>query len=87
MAALTPNLLTDAIVTAMPQAWQDLKGTPYPGGDSADMKPIFLAISRALLKVLHDNQSTLITGMSLGVGGAPPVVNAVSNVTLNITGV
>ena len=87
MAALDPNLLTDAIVAAMPQAWQDVKGTPYPGGDSKDMKPIFLAISRALLKVLHDNQSTLITGMNLSAAGAPPVANAVSNVKLNITGV
>ena len=87
MAALDPNLLTDAIVAAMPKAWQDVKGTPYPGGDSKDMRPIFLAISRALLKVLQDNQSTLITGMNLKVGAAPPVANTVSNVTLNITGV
>lgn len=87
MAALDPNSLADAIEAAMPQAWQDVKGTPFPGGDPKDRRPMFLAISRALLKVLHDNQSTLITGMNLSVGGAPPLVNAVSNLTLNITGV
>lgn len=87
MAALDPNSLTDAIEAAMPQAWLDAKGTPFPGGDASDRRPIFLAISRALLKALHDNQATLITSMSLSAAGAAPVVNTVTNLTLNITGV
>ncbi len=87
MAALDPNTLADAIEAAMPQAWQDVKGTPFPGGDPKDRRPMFLAISRALLKTLQQNQSTFITGLSLSVGGAPPVANAVTNVALNITGV
>jgi hypothetical protein len=87
MAALDPNALADAIEAAMPQAWQDAKGTPFPGGDPKDRRPIFLAISRALLKYLHDNQSTLITSLSLSPGGPAPIVNTVSNVSLNITGI
>jgi hypothetical protein len=71
----------------MPQAWQDAKGTPFPGGDPKDRRPIFLAISRALLKTLHDNQATFITSMSLSAAGAAPIANTVSNVALNITGV
>jgi len=87
MAALDPNTLADAIEAAMPQAWQDVKGTPFPGGDPKDRRPMFLAISRALLKTLHDNQGTLITAVSLSAGGAQPVPNTVANLTLNITGV
>jgi hypothetical protein len=87
MAALDPNALADAIEAAMPQAWQDAKGTPFPGGDPKDRRPMFLAISRGLLKYLHDNQSTLITSMSLSAAGAAPIVNTASNTNLNITGV
>jgi hypothetical protein len=87
MAALDPNLLADAIEAAMPQAWQDVKGTTFPGGDPKDRRPMFLAISRALLKTLHDNQATFITSMSLSAAGAAPVANTVSNLALNITGV
>jgi hypothetical protein len=87
MAALDPNSLADAIEAAMPQAWQDAKGSPFPGGDPKDRRPLFLAISRALLKTLHDNQATLITSMNLSAGGAPAIVNTVSNTALNITGV
>lgn len=87
MAALNPNDLADAIEAAMPQAWQDVKGAPFPGGDPKDRRPMFLAISRALLKYLHDNQATLITSMSLSAGGAAPVANTVSNLSMNITGV
>ena len=87
MAALNPNDLADAIEAAMPQAWQDVKSAPFPGGDPKDRRPMFLAISRALLAYLHNNQATLITSMSLSAGGAPPVANTVSNLSLNITGV
>jgi hypothetical protein len=86
MAALDPNSLADAIEAAMPQAWQDVKKTAFPGGDPSDRRPLFLAISRALLKSLHDNQSTLISSISLSVGGGPAVVNTVTDLTLNITG-
>ena len=87
MPSLDPNSLADAIEAAMPQAWQDVKKVPFPGGDPNDRMPLFLAISRALLKYLHDNQSDLINTMDLSVGGATPVTNTVTNVTLNITGV
>jgi len=87
MAALDPKALADAIEAAMPQAWQDAKGAPFPGGDPKDRAPIFLAISRALLKMLHDNQSTLITNITMSAGGAPAVTSNVTNLTLNITGV
>ena len=87
MPSLDPNSLAAAIEAAMPQAWQDVKKTPFPVGDPNDRKPLFLAISRALLKYLHDNQSSLINTMDLSVGGVTPVTNTVSNLTLNITGV
>lgn len=85
--ALEPNELAKAIEDEMRQAWQDRKTTPFPGGDPNDRSPLFLAISRALLKYLHDNQATLITQMDLKVGDAAATTNTVSNLTLNITGV
>jgi hypothetical protein len=87
MAALDPSSLADAIEAAMPQAWQDAKHTAFPGGDPSDRRPLFLAISRALLKSLHDNQSSLISSITLSAGGAPAVQNTVSDLTLDITGV
>jgi hypothetical protein len=86
MPSLDPDSLTQAIEDAMSQAWQDVKKTPFPAGDPNDRKPLFLAISRALLKYLHDNQSGLITTMDLTVGGVTST-NTVSNLTLNITGI
>ena len=87
MAAIDPNALADAIEAAMPQAWQDVKGTPFPGGDPKERRPMFLAIAHGLLKVLQDNQSTFVTSMNLSVGGGAPIANNVSNLKLNITGV
>jgi len=60
MPSLNPDGLAAAMEAAMPQAWQDVKNTPFAGGDPNDRKPLFLAISRAVLKYLHDNQSGLI---------------------------
>jgi hypothetical protein len=88
MPSLNPDGLAAAMEAAMPQAWQDVKNTPFAGGDPNDRKPLFLAISRAVLKYLHDNQSGLIKTMDLSVEGvATPVANTVTNVTLDITGV
>jgi len=87
MAALDPSSLADAIEAAMPQAWLDAKQTPFPGGPPSDRRPLFLAIARALLKSLHDNQSSLITSITLSAGGAAGVKNTVTDLTLNITGV
>ncbi len=86
MPPLNPNSLADAMEAAMPQAWEDVKNTPFPGGDPKDRRPLFLAISRALLKYLHDNQSGLIDTMDLSVAGSTPITSSVSKLTLNITG-
>ena len=84
MAQLDPDSLADAMEQAMPKAWQDVKSTPFPGGGGADRRPLFLAISRAVLKYLRDNQGDLVTRMDLSAGGAPAVTNAVTNLVLNI---
>ncbi len=73
-------------LAALPQAWKDVKSTPFPGGDPNDRKPLFLAISRALLQYLFDNESTLITQVDLTTGGSTVTYTA-GNLQLNITGV
>jgi hypothetical protein len=87
MATINPDALANAMEAAMPQAWQDAKGVPLPPGDPSDRRPLFLAISRALLKVLHDNQDDFVTGVTLKPGAAPAVANTATALTLNLTGV
>lgn len=83
---LSPNDLANAIGAALPGAWQDIKGVPFPGGDPKDRQVLFLAIARALLRYLHDNQSGLIVQMDLRIGNTTSTAT-ISNLSLNITGV
>jgi hypothetical protein len=84
MPALDPDKLADAMEAALPQAWSDAKGVPFPGGDPKDRRPLFLAISRALVTYVASNQGSIIQQMDLSVGGAAPVANKVSNLILNL---
>jgi len=86
MAALNPTDLASAISTALPQAWQDVKGTPFTGNPQ-DVQPLLLAISRGLLSYLHANQSTLIASMTLTATGGTPIAYTAAGLALSITGV
>lgn len=86
--ALEPNSLADAIEAAFPQAWQDVKQLPLPASfsDPKDRRPLFLALSRALLRYLRDHQADIIVRMDLTTAGQAATAT-VSNLSLNITGV
>ena len=85
MAALNPTDLAAAISTALPQAWQDVKGTPFTANPQ-DVQPLLLAISRGLLSYLNANESTLIASITLTATGGTPVNFTAANLDLRITG-
>ena len=83
---LKPDDLAAAMLTALPQAWQEVKGTTFPGGgDQDDQRVLFIAIARGLLTYLQNNpnetmNSITLTAPSGGISGT----YTVSSVSLKI---
>jgi hypothetical protein len=75
---LTPNELADAMVAALPRAWQDAKGEPFPGGDTADAKVMFLAVARGLLTYLENNQAEIFNSITFRSGTTDQTLTVVS---------
>jgi hypothetical protein len=65
--ALEPNGLADAMVAALPRAWELVKGNdiPFPGGSTDDAKIMFLAVARGLLTYLEAHQNDMIKTIDL----------------------
>jgi hypothetical protein len=81
--------LAQAMGNALPGAWTEIKGTPFPGDPSnPDQQVLFLAIARGLLQYLHDRQSNAIVQMELRPPGStnPGSTFAIVNLQLNISG-
>ena len=79
--ALVANDLANAMVDQLDEAWQIVKGEPFPGGSRDDAKVMFLAIARGLLSYMEQHQNDTIKTIALGGGSA---VN-VTSLDLNIT--
>jgi hypothetical protein len=79
--ALVANDLANAMVDQLDEAWQIVKGEPFPGGSRDDAKVMFLAIARGLLIYMEQHQNDTIKTIALGGGSA---VN-VTSLDLNIT--
>jgi hypothetical protein len=79
--ALVANDLANAMVDQLDEAWQIVKGEPFPGGSRDDAKVMFLAVARGLLIYMEQHQNDTIKTIALGGGSA---VN-VTALDLNIT--
>ncbi len=83
---LKPDDMADAMLTALPQAWEDVKGVAFPGGSKDDQKVLFRAIARGLLKYLKNNQNEIMNTIDLVVPPGPggtDVTYTVNAVDLN----
>jgi hypothetical protein len=90
MNPLDVHELAQALQNALPGAWTEVKGTPFPGDPSnPDQRVLFLAVARGLLQYLHDRQQDAIVQMNLiPSGGTPPGTTfSVANLQLRIRGV
>jgi hypothetical protein len=65
--ALEPDGLADAMVAALPRAWELVQGSdiPFPGGSTDDAKIMFLAVARGLLTYLEAHQNDMIKTIDL----------------------
>lgn len=79
--ALVANDLANAMADQLDEAWQIVKGEPFPGGSKDDAKVMFLAIARGLLIYMEQHQNDTIKTIALG-GGSNVNVTALD---LNIT--
>jgi hypothetical protein len=75
--------MADAMLTALPQVWKEVKGEEFPGGDSNDVKVIFRAVARGLLTYLEAQQDTTITSITLQPSGGSSVAYTVQALDLN----
>lgn len=90
MTSLDVHELAQALGNALPGAWTEIKGTPFPGDPSnPDQQVLFLAIARGLLQYLHNQQSDAIAQMELRPPGSttPGTTFAIVNLQLRIGGV
>lgn len=79
------HTLASAMQAEMPNAWQEVKGEPFPGDpNDPDQQVIFLAIARGLLKYVN-GRPDLIARMDIAAATVPTF--NISNVKYNISGV
>ena len=78
--ALVANDLANAMVDQLDEAWQIVKGEPFPGGSRDDARIMFLAVARGLLIYMEQHQNDAVSTIALGGGSA---VN-VTSLNLNI---
>lgn len=78
--ALVANDLANAMVDQLDEAWQIVKGEPFPGGSRDDARIMFLAVARGLLIYMEQHQNDAVSTIALGGGAA---VN-VTSLNLNI---
>lgn len=75
--ALVANDLANAMVDQLDEAWQIVKGEPFPGGSRDDARIMFLAVARGLLIYMEQHQNDAVSTIALG-GGAAVNVTALN---------
>jgi hypothetical protein len=84
--ALKPSDLSQAMLTAFPAAWKEVKGEDFqgfPGGDSKDAEVLFRAIAKGLLTYLEAHQRDMVTGLTMTIPGVTAGPYTVTNVDVN----
>jgi hypothetical protein len=81
--SLDPKNLGKAMADALPAAWQDLKGEPFPGGDTKDSEVMFQAVARGLLTYLKGHSGEIIKKITLTVPPAGDTTFDVKNVDID----
>lgn len=74
--ALVATDLADTMVNQLDEAWQQVKGEPFPGGDRNDARIMFLAVARGLLLYLEAHQNDMVNSITFS-GGSPINVTTV----------
>lgn len=80
--ALVANDLANAMVDQLDEAWQIVKGEPFPGGSRDDARIMFLAVARGLLIYMEQHQNETIRTIALSGGSAVNVTALDLNITL-----
>jgi hypothetical protein len=75
--ALIANDMANAMVDQLDEAWQQVKGEPFPGGSRDDARIMFLAVARGLLIYMEAHQNDTISSIALG-GGSAQTVNSMN---------
>jgi hypothetical protein len=67
---LKASELSQAMVSQLPTAWSQIKGTSFPGGDTKDAEVMFRAVALGLISYLQQaaGQGALNTINTDGVG-------------------
>ncbi len=81
--SLDPKNLAKAMADALPAAWQDLKGEPFPGGDTKDSEVMFQAVARGLLTYLKGHPTEIIKKITLTVAPGSDTAFGVKNVDID----
>jgi len=80
--SLIANDLANAMVDQLDEAWQQVKGEPFPGGSRDDARIMFLAVARGLLIYMEAHQNDTVSSIALGGGGAQTVNSMNLNIVL-----
>jgi hypothetical protein len=75
--ALVATDMAQAMVDQLDEAWQQVKGEPFPGGDRNDARIMFLAVARGLLLYLEAHQNDMVNSIQFSGGGSALNVTSV----------
>ena len=81
--SLDPKALAKAMADALPAAWQDIKGEPFPGGEAKDSEVLFQAVARGLLTYLKGHPAEIIKKITLTMPPAGDTAFDVKNVDID----
>jgi hypothetical protein len=75
--SLVANDMAQAMVDQLDEAWQQVKGEPFPGGSRDDARIMFLAVARGLLLYLEAHPNDMVSSITLS-GGSAQTVNSIN---------
>jgi hypothetical protein len=74
--SLVASDMAQAMVDQLDEAWQIVKGEPFPGGSREDARIMFLAVARGLLVYMEAHQNDMVNTVTLS-GGSAQTVTAI----------
>ena len=72
--ALKASELSAAMVNKLPDAWSQIKGSTFPGGDTKDAEVMFRAVALGLISYLGQTSAqTALTTINTDTTGVPNI--------------
>jgi len=81
--SLNARELANVMADELDEAWQEVKGVAFPGGNREDARVMFLAVARGLLLYLEQHKGDMVANVTIDRGGGATEALTVRRVDLD----